>query len=214
MSGLATDGAHLIASMNNDQFMSSLDGTHWTVSGDGLENNHLNDILYHDGQFVSVGTNHRAVVSIDQGKTWDESSTVRDGNAKFDGKCARPDSWCDVRWDGGQFVVYERGRNDVGPALLWSSSDGIAWTGEEVFVPQASFGDGSKSTHLGFTQWEVSEDSGVVTAIEFVHKLVQQNAAIPVLYRSVDGVNFEVIDDEIDGNAMLKTVALFRVPSE
>ena len=98
--------------------------------------------------------------------------------------------------------------------MLWVSPDAVSWTGEALSVPQARFGDGTDSIHLGFTQWELNEDNGSVTALEYVKKLVNQNDAVPVLYRSTDGVQFEVINEEITGTPILTRVTIFRPPSE
>ena len=213
LSALATDGTQLIATKRDDQLLRSTDGFEWTFSGQQLEDNHLQDILYQDGRFIAVGTDHRAIVSMDKGETWKEANTIRDGLPQFSGDCERPDSWCNVRWDGAEYVVYERGRTDVGPAIRWYSDDGLAWASEEISVPSAPLSDGSNSIHYGFSRWDTSETNGTVVAIEYMKKYVNQGA-VPQLYRSTNGIAFEPIIDDIAGAPILSLITTFREPAD
>ena len=209
---LATDGTHVIAVKETDHFLRTEDGENWVMSGAGAVDNELYNIHYADGTFLAVGSDHRAVLSTDGGDTWELSDKVRDGWPQFTHKCARPDTWCKVQYDGVQFIVYERGRDDVGTAMRWTSPEGVAWTGEELEV-ERMYDDGETTRAVeSFMEWGVSQETGVVVAIETSNKTVEEGAVRP-FYRSTDGLQFTSMIEELSDLPILTAVGVAVVES-
>jgi len=214
MTQLASDGHSVIATQQNDHLLHTTNGVHWTRMGAGAENNQLFDITYAEDRFVAVGSDHRAILSTDGGATWQDSEKERDGLSQFTGKCTRPDTWCQVRWDGVQFVVYERGDNRTsGGPLLWTSPDAVSWTGEDVVVNRV-YEEGIEVLDAdNFMEFEASTESGVVIALEDANKTIRDGAT-PPLYRSSDGITFHQINVALEGKPRLRTLGMGPVPTE
>jgi len=192
LTDLATDGTQVLAVAKTGLLYQSQDGIDWTESSMAAGTEELFNLVAGQDRFVAVGTNHSALVSVDGGTSWEWSTKERDGQDKFNGKCARPDTWCEIRWGGEQFVVYERGRSDVGPAMRWTSPDGMSWTGQE--------------TTDTIRYWDLNPESGVVVAVELTGKTVDEGE-IPPFFRADDGLAFEGINGELTGSPELMDVA-------
>jgi hypothetical protein len=134
--GIATDGSGAVTVGTSNTISWSIDGLSWnTLDREELENDlgegHYYDVAYGNGRYVAVGDHHRSLVSDDGGRSW-HSGRWEPAEEDFEGNCARPDNWCQIRWDGNQFIVYERGHYPNHDTKRWVSTDGREWRAESV----------------------------------------------------------------------------------